>query len=423
MATVLVVSEGSGISSALKLADEGHVVRVHLTSKEQKDTLKGLRNPSLIGTVPKNLDPFDVILFDGYGNGVLAERFKEKDKPVIGSGSFNDKLELDREYGTKVVETLLKDLALPKSKTCKTAEEAISYLKEVKKPQVLKPFGNQPTYLTPVSETADNEVLVQMVKVLGQGTLLPCLIQEKVTGVEVSTEGWFDGASFSHLNHTIERKRLLEGDKGPMLGCAGNVVWTATYDKLFEVALLPLTELLQKVDYLGPIDVNCICTKDKAYFLEFTPRFGHDALQALTELMRKPFFDYLWALQMKRELPPFRSEYSIAVRLTLPPHPYDLKDIFKNYEGMKVFNIPVEARRHIHLYDVKFEEGEPVTAGVDGCLGCVTARGETIRECRRRVYRTIKNITQTQDVQYRLDIGEGMDKDIEKLKEWGWIDV
>jgi phosphoribosylamine-glycine ligase len=161
------------------------------------------------------------------------------------------------------------------------------------------------------------------------------------------------------------------------------------------------------------------------YFLEFTPRFGYDAIYAMTELCRKPFFDYLWKLQLKQSLPSFREEYAIAVRLSMPPYPFgdipELKHYFKMYEGVQVLQVPKEAERHIHYYDVQSISGKMCMAGIDGALGCVTARGATIRECQRRVYRTIKNIVISKDVQYRSDIGSDWQKDIDQLKEWGWL--
>jgi len=424
MATILIVSEGSGVPTAMRLAKEGHVVRIYFTNKDAGSSLKGLKNPLKVTMIPSNLESFDMILFDGYKEGKLAEQFRDKDKAVIGGGIFNDKLELNREYGEKVVSTLMPNVSLPKSESCKTSSEAIKYLESVGKAQVLKPFNNRPTYFLPISETDDNEVLVQLVKGMPQD-LIPCLIQEKVKGVEVSTEGWFDGASFTHFNHTLEKKRMLDGDRGCLLGCAGNVVWSTEGDKLTDYCLTPLTALLQKVDYLGPIDVNMIVTEDKCYFLEFTPRFGHDAIQTLMELMRKPLFDYFWNLQMKKNLPAFKQEYAIGVRLSFPPYPFgrEIKGYFKQLEGLKVLDVPPEAESHVHYYDVKFENGKPQLAGVDGALGCATARGETIRECRRRVYRTINNICKSKDIQYRSDIGEGMDKDIEQLKTWGWLNA
>jgi len=70
---------------------------------------------------------------------------------------------------------------------------------------------------------------------------------------------------------------------------------------------------------------------------------------------------------------------------------------------------------------VKLVDGIPVMAGVDGVVGCVTARGSSVRECQRRAYRTIRNITITDDVQYRKDIGDDVEEQKKILKGWGWL--
>ncbi len=86
----------------------------------------------------------------------------------------------------------------------------------------------------------------------------------------------------------------MEGDKGPNTGCMGNVVFTTEGNRLTEQALMPLSPLLKKVGYVGPIDVNCILTATDAYFLEFTTRFGYDAIQTFSELLKIPLFDFLF---------------------------------------------------------------------------------------------------------------------------------
>ena len=55
-------------------------------------------------------------------------------------------------------------------------------------------------------------------------------------------------------------------------------------------------------------------------------------------------------------------------------------------------------------------------------IGCITARGATINEARRRVYRTIRNTVQSDIVQFRQDIGQIEDEQIKQLREWGWLE-
>jgi phosphoribosylamine--glycine ligase len=211
----------------------------------------------------------------------------------------------------------------------------------------------------------------------------------------------------------------MEGDKGPQTGCMGNVVFLSEGDRLTDLVLEPLTPLLRKEGYVGPIDVNCIIANDGVYFLEFTTRFGYDAIQALSELFKIPLFDFLYGIASKqcelKEREDYLNMIAIAVRLTLPPYPAENVDKWRN---IKVLEIEPAARRHVWLSDVIRKNNDEVVGGVDGVIGCVTARGESIRECKRRVYRTIDNIVINQDVQFRRDIARNFEDLKDRFDRW-----
>jgi len=422
MASILILSKnGDAVPIALRLAQEGHICKMFIKEPKAKPSLQGFKNPSQVQDPKKMLDQFDLVLSDMAGLGSLCDELKEKGKLVLGGGVFNDKLELDREYGLKVCKSLLK-VKQPKSSTLDTPEECLEYLNATTQAQVIKPLGNAPVYLTLVSSDSENRTLKSFLKERGK-ELTPCLIQEQVDGIEISTEGWFNGYEWvKPFNHTFEKKRFMEEDKGPNTGCMGNVVFLTEGDKLTEALLIPLTSLLKKVNFVGPLDVNCIVNQDEAYFLEFTPRFGYDAIQALSELLKESLFDFLYniATRQGKEVSYYK-EYGIAVRLSVQPYPS--KQDCDELKGLQFLQVPDEAKKHFWASDVmKNKEEDEVCAGVDGVLGCSTARGETVRECQRRVYRTIKNIVIHPDVQFRGDIGKGVEQDISKLKEQGWIE-
>jgi phosphoribosylamine--glycine ligase len=423
MASVLVVSRhGDGVPLALRLAQEKHIVKVFIEEEKAKGSLKGFKNPSIIGSL-RMLEQYDLVLFDMVGMGNRADEIKEEGRLVMGGGKFNDKLELERDYGERVAS--LTKVKIPKTFEAESPQECLKYLESSGKAQVIKPLGNQPPGLTLVSKDERNRTLISLVKggKLGKD-VTPCLIQERVDGVEVSTEGWFNGENFVDcFNHTIEYKRFMEGDKGCQTGCMGNIVWMtkAEKDELVKRALLPLEPLLTKVGYLGPIDVNCMVTEKDAYFLEYTARFGYDAIQALCELTKDSLFNFLWKIASREDSMHFLDDYAIAVRLSMPPYPGE--DGVEILKGAYVLDVPNEARKHLMFSDVMLKDGGEVVAGVDGVLGCATARGSSIQEARRRVYRTVENIVIHDDVQYRKDIGAGVEGSIEKLKTWGWVDV
>jgi phosphoribosylamine-glycine ligase len=117
----------------------------------------------------------------------------------------------------------------------------------------------------------------------------------------------------------------------------------------------------------------------------------------------------------------FREDYAVAVRMSLPPYPIIPKEGLPRYKGVRVLDIENGARNHVFLADVMLKDEVECLAGVDGVIGCVTARGETIQEVRRRAYRTLDRIVIHEDVQFRKDVGAGVEDRIGRLKEWGWL--
>lgn len=416
MAKVLILSSnGDGISIALRLAQEGHLVKVW--SRGGKVMLNGYTNPSPTSSLDGK---YDLTISDMVGMGLTCNFLKKQGQLVLGGSTFHDRLELDRLYGVKVVKQLTK-LHVPETIHITDKETLKKELQKANSARVIKPLNNKSVDLTLVSSRKDNKALLSIINQWGE-KLTPCLLQEKIPEeVEISTEGWFNGEEFVlPFNHTFEKKRLMEGDKGPQTGCMGNVVYPTEGDKLTDLALKPLTPFLKKINYVGPIDVNCIISKGKAYFLEFTTRFGYDAIQAWMELFKLSLFDYLYHIatgqgNLKKHTD-YRNEMSIAVRLSMNPYPS--KEGIKKWRGIQVVNVLKEAEHHIWLMDVMKLRGVPVLAGTDGVVGCVAARGISPQECRRRVYRSVENLIIHPDVQYRTDIGRDVYFLRNKFDEW-----
>lgn len=422
MASILIVSmDGVGVPLALRMAEDGHIVKMWIKDPKAHGLLQGYRNPSKVNDPYKMIDQYDLVLSDMVGTGTVCDNLVKKGKLVLGGGSFNDKLEMDRAYGSKVAASLTKTKQ-PHTTEVGTRQELIAHLDAAKKPLVIKPLNNKSTSLTLVSHDAENKMLKSVIS-NASDDYTPCIVQETVKGIEISTEGWFNGEEWvSPFNHTIERKRLMEGDKGALTGCMGNVVWPTQSNKLTSFAIEPLKPLLEKVEYVGPIDMNCIVTETDAYFLEFTARFGYDAIQAWAELLKYSLFDYFYGIASKqKDSFTYHDGYSLGVRLTVSPYPN--KEDVDRWKKVKAIDVPKEALRHVWLTDVMKHKDEVLLAGGYGVIGCVTARGTTVRECQRRVYRTIKNISLTDDIQYRNDIGDTVEKDKQQLTEWGWLNA
>jgi phosphoribosylamine--glycine ligase len=422
---LLISEDGSGAEVALKLAQEGNKVSFYIPklTPNLKNLFKGFKNPSLITDFKSTQDTVDIALFTTVHNGELAERFKNNNIFVIGGGVIHDKLELNRAFGNKFVK--FTEVNSPNTQEFETIEEGLKYLKANKdNGHAVKANGNSSTTLSLVSDNLDyiSSVLRVNKKTFEEEGFI---IQDKVEGIEISSEALFNGEKFvdGFYNHTIEKKRIGAGDVGVNGGCSGNIVWEGDKNsKLMKAIFGKLSNPLKELGYCGVIDMNCIVNEKTVYFLEFSTRLGWDAFQALAGMLNITLTELFWNTATKKNVPiVLKKGYNIAVRLTLPPYPIYNEEIASKLKGIYALNINKGADKHVWLSDVMKEDGKTVLAGIDGNIGCVTAGGSTIDMAAERVYRTISNIVNTPDINYRIDIADGVQEKIETLKKWGWI--
>ena len=426
---LLISKEGDGLGVAQRLALEGNDVDVWVEEERFKEAGKGLVNRVRSWEPAAHLA--DMIFLDGVGLAAKMEKqLLALDKPLLGCSARLDAIELDRALGMDLFTTA--GIAIPETRNWTGTAEADKIVKEEpwQEGWVIKPSGNQSTAKTMIvkDQTLWDRCLSR-ISPDSRG-----ILQRVLTGIEVSTEGWFNGKEFlTPFNHTFEEKRFLAGGLGVNTGCMGNVVVSGgSGDQLTRSTVERLSGFLRQLDYRGPFDINCIVTPEGAYALEATSRMGYDAVEALAEGLEQPLGDLLWgvATGTATEMPLAEDQTLIAVRLSIPPWP--VRKPNASDHGEPITGIDDDTLPHLFLTDVyKSSEGYFTAAG-DGVLLKATAKGgprhladdsrttDYTYECRRRVYRTLDRIN-VSGKQYRTDIGERVNKEIAQLKEWGWL--
>jgi phosphoribosylamine-glycine ligase len=206
----------------------------------------------------------------------------------------------------------------------------------------------------------------------------------------------------------MEEKKLFAGGVGPNTGCMGNVVWHWTpeiseylYDTLFK----SLEPALRNAKYLGPLDINAIWTPNGPYGLEWTARFGYDAIQAYSRLLDVPFADFLHDLRQLSEIPV--SDLSIvaaAIRVSAAPWPND------GVEQVPVSGIRKAMLPNLYFYDVMQEDGELHCTGADGYIVSIANHGKLLGPVLRKIYSIAEEI-EIPAKQYRVDIGDRVPAD------------
>ena len=449
---LFISSEAIGIFIAKRLSDRGNEVYYFCKSKEQESVGNGLKNiikikaptfklkendknpkkseelyyKTLIFYLKPYLKKCDFTFFDDSGMGSLADMITSQGYKVVGSSSFMDELEIDRVLAFDIMKKYT-SIKIPEYKEFNSIKKGIAFLEgEYGDKYVFKLFSdNGDKSLTYMSIDDENESLIEFMKTM-ENDKEEYVLQKIIPGefVELSSEGWFNGNQFvdGAWNHTYEKKRLMDGDIGPQTGSAGSVIWSCDADRIIRTALLPLTPILKKNKYCGPIDINLIIQGDEAWFLEFTPRCGYAGIDCVLSLILDDPGEFLYKLSTGNSQEVSMSQdYAVAIGLTTLPMDGDPKDE-KLWQGMKILNIPAKMEPYTYLQCCYWDqEGNPRATGTGGSVGTIVGTGETVEKAVSSAYEIIDKIKFTKDLLYRSDIGSDFKEKYEDLEEAGWL--
>jgi len=216
---------------------------------------------------------------------------------------------------------------------------------------------------------------------------------------------WFNGIDFVYpVFGIVDDNYFMDRDRGYPCIMGSTVRIFKEPPKVFTDTLWRLKSCLRGANFRGFIIADCAFTEEGLIeFVDVYPHFRTDSIYAILESMQEDVGRTMVDIFNggKKSVRHCRYEYAIAVRISVPPYPYPrppFESFRKDIKGYCEGNA-----RHIWLREVdRDKKGKWKIAG--GIIGAVTARGDTIKECRRRAYRTISNLD-IEWLQYRQDIG------------------
>lgn len=417
----------------LRLMAEGHKVDYYLSKAEYEDVLAGLiPKPKLLsldhrrhqeGYGYPSYKSYDLSLFDLTGRPKQAEASRAV-VPTLGDGEFEHLLEDDREFGIRCMEEA--GISVPPYERFNTSAEGKAFVQKTGKRFVFKPFtiGGQvqDTDTTYVSKNAEDLIAV-IDKVWLASKRAPFILQEFVSGIEIGTEGFFNGEDFFCLTGTLEEKKFMNENKGPNTGCSGNLIFTMKPTcRIYEEGLKKIIPVLKMAGFRGILDLNTIVTPEKMYALEWTPRFGYLCCPTIAHMYGQGYADLLHATASGgTPLARWKWEFGAAVTITIPPYPTEIripkaKDIpIKGIDFEDVVQL-----QEYYLYDVRLNGKGLCTSGNCGYIGAAIAGGDTISQAFEKVKHRVDRL-QIPNMQYRTDIEKSTFERYSKLERDSWI--
>lgn len=426
---------GVGAYFALRLLAEGHSVDYYLSDAKFARILDGViprakllnldhrqTQPNYMRDIP-DYSRYDLSLFDITGQKRHAETSRSQ-TPTIGDGVWHCILENNREDGIQLMQQV--GIKVPEWQKFKDTSEAKAFIRKTGRRYVFKPDtegkDEQNPETTYVAKDAEDMLdFIDKLHVESKG--MAFILQEFVKGIEVSTEGWFDGQEFHCLNCTLEEKKFMNDDIGPATGCSGNLVFTINSDaRIFKEGLSKTAPALSAIGFRGPIDLNSIVTEDILYGLEWTPRLGYDAAHTLFNMYSGGVGNLLQSIANgQRPENSWKAEFGASVRISIPPYPSEVR--LRKEENVPIKGLNLNSEDEVlktYMYDVKMNGAGLASAGICGFLLVPVEVATSLPEAFGKLKDSVKRL-QIPDMQYRTDIEKRTAQRYYDLLEKNWI--
>lgn len=319
--------------------------------------------------------------------------------------------------GSKVFsKDLMKKYNIPTAmyETFNDSEKAIAYIKEQGKyPVVVKAdglaLGKGVVIATSEAEAVDAVNSIMQDKIFGEsGSNI--VIEEFLTGPEVSVLSFTDGKTVVPMISSMDHKRALDNDEGLNTGGMGTVAPNPYYtgdiakecmDKIF----IPTINAMKSEGrtFKGCLYFGLMLTPDGPKVIEYNCRFGDPETQVVLPLLDTDLYDIFEAIYDERlsELDiRWKDESCACVILASGGYP-------KSYEkGKEISGLDDKGQADgvfVYHAGTKLSDGVFTTNG--GRVLGVTATGKDLETALVNAYSGAKKIT-FDKVHYRNDIGK-----------------
>lgn len=296
-------------------------------------------------------------------------------------------------------------------------DKALAYLKTAKFPIVLKAdglaLGKGVLICNTLEEAKEGVAQIMLDKKFGSaGNRL--VIEEFMTGREVSVLSFVDGKTIKTMTSAQDHKRAGDGDTGLNTGGMGTFSPSPFYTKevddfckkyIYQATVDAMAA--EGREFKGIIFFGLMLTQEGPKVLEYNARFGDPEAQVVLPRMKTDIVEVLEAcVDGKLDQVDLQFEDNAAVCVVLASDGYPVKyekgfaihglDTFKEKEGYYVF----------HAGTKKTADGIVTNGG--RVLG-VTAKGKDLKEARANAYEAIQWID-FENKYYRHDIGKAIDE-------------
>ena len=313
--------------------------------------------------------------------------------------------------GSKVfAKDLMKKYGIPTAayETFTDLDAALAYLKTAPIPIVVKADGlalGKGVTVAFTREEAEEAVIEAMRdgKFGESGRRL--VIEEYLTGPEVSVLAFTDGECVKPMVSSMDHKRACDGDEGPNTGGMGTIAPNPYYTdeiarECMETIFLPTVEAMKREGrtFRGCLYFGLMLTPKGPKVIEYNCRFGDPETQVVLPLLKSDLLTVMQATaagKLKDTPVEWKEGSACCVVVASGGYPVSYK---KGYP----ITLPDEVAPDVFIAGAAEKDGRLVTSG--GRVLGVTATGKTLEDAIREAYRKTA-LVGFENAFYRKDVG------------------
>ena len=314
--------------------------------------------------------------------------------------------------GSKVFsKNLMKKYGIPTAayETFDSAEKALEYLKTAPIPTVIKADGlalGKGVIIAETREAAEDAVKSIMLDKQFGASGNQIVIEEFLTGPEVSVLSFTDGTTVVPMVSSMDHKRAGDGDTGLNTGGMGTVAPNPYYTdeiaaECMEKIFAPTIRAMKAEgrEFRGCLYFGLMLTPDGPKVIEYNCRFGDPETQVVLPLLESDLLDVMQAVtegRLAEQEVRFSDDYACCVVLASDGYPVSYG---KGYE----ITIPEKIRPYVYVAGAALKDDRLVTAG--GRVLGVIATADDLRSAINLAYERAWDVN-FDNKYFRRDIGQ-----------------
>ena len=314
--------------------------------------------------------------------------------------------------GSKVFsKNLMKKYSIPTAQyeTFDNIDRALEYIKSCNLPIVIKADGlalGKGVIIAATHEEAEEAITSMMQDMKFGDSGKNIVIEEFLTGPEVSVLAFTDGKTVVPMVSSMDHKRALDNDEGLNTGGMGTIAPNPYYTESVAVEcmqkiFIPTINAMNKEGrtFKGCLYFGLMITPDGPKVIEYNCRFGDPETQVVLPLLESDLLDIMRAVtdeRLSEQEVKFSDKYACCVVMASEGYP-------QKYEKGYEISIPKAIEDNVFIAGARIEDDKLLTNG--GRVLGATAVSDTLDGAIDEAYKMVHSIHFDNEF-YRNDIGQ-----------------